>query len=99
VPIFSSLLFSFPIDEDLYENKDLPFNINMLRCHIVAGARHAVPCPVTCVSANFMNMQLRFHHSLCPSGQGRLYENRNLPLNIDALRFHVLQPPQRPPHL
>ncbi len=24
------------------------------------------PCPVTCASANFMNMKLRFHHSLCP---------------------------------
>jgi hypothetical protein len=50
----------------LYENRNLPFNINMLRNHVFVGARHAVPLPGNPVSPNFMNMKLRFHHSLCP---------------------------------
>jgi hypothetical protein len=62
----------------LYENGIFPLNINLLRNHVFAGARHAVPLPGDPVSANFMNMKLRFvnmklrfHHSLCsPEGMG-----------------------------
>jgi hypothetical protein len=37
----------------LYENKNLPFNINQLCNNIFAGARHAVPLPGDPASANF----------------------------------------------
>jgi hypothetical protein len=50
----------------LYENRFFPFNINPLRNHVFAGARHAVPLPGDPVSTAFMNMKLRFHRSLCP---------------------------------
>jgi hypothetical protein len=57
----------------LCENRILPFDINMLRNHVFAGAIvdiklrfHELPLPDDLVSANFMNMKLRVHRSLCP---------------------------------
>jgi hypothetical protein len=57
----------------LYENRIFPFTIDTLRSHVFVGAIvdiklrfHELPLPGDPVSTNFMNMKLRFHHSLCP---------------------------------
>jgi hypothetical protein len=31
----------------LYENRNFPFNTNLLRNHVFVGAIHELPCPVT----------------------------------------------------
>jgi hypothetical protein len=47
-------------ENSLYDNRVFAHHINVLRSHIFAVARHAVPLPGDPVSPNFKNRKLRF---------------------------------------
>jgi hypothetical protein len=45
----------------LNENRYFPFNINMSRCHVFAGARHAVPLPRNLRICEFYEHETSFY--------------------------------------